>query len=749
MLERPFAGILLTLLFIGMLTLAFNIQPVEASGTVYIRADGSVDPSTAHISSVDNITYTFTGNIYDSIVVERSNIIINGDGYTVQGSGGGYGFNLTSIINVTIQNTNIKKFYDGIRLSSSSNNSIVGNNVTANNENGIGLRHSSNNSVSGNTITNNGYGIRLYSSSNYNSIFHNNFIDNAQQVGIYQSYANVWDDGYPSGGNYWSDYRERYPDAIELDGSGIWDTPYKINENNRDNYPLMEPWAPVTLKVIGPWFGTEMDKFLPVLETFKIQTGINVEYNRMSPLDLVNLLPEEFEAGRTPGDIIFVWPWFIREIGPEGHALDVTDLIDEANFRPGVLDQVKVDDTLYGASYTGKVEPGFWYRKSFFNAHGLSEPTTWSEFMALLDNIAAIVPTGVPIASGDGVGWPLSDITEHFIITYGGPQLQKDLIAGTVDWNSTEVKTTVFEEKLVPLLTARYLSEPIEWTTALDLWWGGDYGLYFMGSWITAMVDDPEDLGVFSLPGAEGLVFCADYFFIPTCTDYTEEAKQLFQFLASAEAQEVQVAQGGHIATNIHVSLDAYPSVDRRVAELMEGMTVLPDLDDTIGGVFQITFWDQLKLLWVDPTKLDAVLDALQAVAPRPPTPPVVTATVDIDPDTLNLKSNGKWITAYIELPEGYDATDINVTTILLNDTIHAELRPVAIGDYDEDGIPDLIAKFHRAEVISYILANVNMTELIEERFMTVTLTITGCLNDGTPFQGSDTTKIILYTPRE
>ena len=49
----------------------------------------------------------------------------------------------------------------------------------------------------------------------------------------------IWDNG--EDGNYWSDYEERYPDAKELDGSGVWDTPYVIDENNQDNYPLMNP----------------------------------------------------------------------------------------------------------------------------------------------------------------------------------------------------------------------------------------------------------------------------------------------------------------------------------------------------------------------------------------------------------------------------------------------------------------------------------------------------------------------------
>jgi len=87
------------------------------------------------------------------------------------------------------------------------------------------------------------YGVYLSSSSN-NAMYHNNFLDSTYQVYIAHTSINVWDDGYPSGGNYWSDYVEMYPDAEEIDGSGIWNTPYVIDDDNQDNYPLMEPWTP-------------------------------------------------------------------------------------------------------------------------------------------------------------------------------------------------------------------------------------------------------------------------------------------------------------------------------------------------------------------------------------------------------------------------------------------------------------------------------------------------------------------------
>ncbi len=73
---------MLTLLVTSVLTLALNIQLTKASATVYIRTNGKVEPDTAPIQRDQNV-YTFTDNIYDSIVVERDNIVVDGAGYTL------------------------------------------------------------------------------------------------------------------------------------------------------------------------------------------------------------------------------------------------------------------------------------------------------------------------------------------------------------------------------------------------------------------------------------------------------------------------------------------------------------------------------------------------------------------------------------------------------------------------------------------------------------------------------------------
>jgi len=72
------SALLVTLILVATLIMAFDIRPVKAAGTIYIRADGSIDPSTANITTTDNVTYTFTNNNFGSIVVERDGIIVDG-----------------------------------------------------------------------------------------------------------------------------------------------------------------------------------------------------------------------------------------------------------------------------------------------------------------------------------------------------------------------------------------------------------------------------------------------------------------------------------------------------------------------------------------------------------------------------------------------------------------------------------------------------------------------------------------------
>jgi parallel beta-helix repeat protein len=133
----------------------------------------------------------------------------------------------------------------GVHLGYWANHNLIHNNNITENNVGVYLSFSLNNTITDNIIQNSKlYGISILESTNSN-IYHNNFMNNTQQTydyswnhPEYSNSTNFWDDS-DSKGNYWSDYEEKYPNATELDGSGIWDTPYVIDENNQDNYPLI------------------------------------------------------------------------------------------------------------------------------------------------------------------------------------------------------------------------------------------------------------------------------------------------------------------------------------------------------------------------------------------------------------------------------------------------------------------------------------------------------------------------------
>jgi len=109
---------------------------------------------------------------------------------------------------------------------------------------------------------------------------------------------------------------------------------------------------------------------------------------------------------------------------------------------------------------------------------------------------------------------------------------------------------------------------------------------------------------------------------------------------------------------------------------------------------------------------------------------------VDIVPDSLNVNSNRKYITVYLELPDG-DLNDIDVNTLVLRTNagqrIHVDMNaPTEIGDYDKDGVPDLMVKF----LIEYSLSDLFFTGDY------VTLTVYAYLVNGDRILGQDIVRI-------
>lgn len=263
-----------------ILITAGNIQNCASQNKQYyaykISTDGIVTSENAPIH-VD-VPIQQTGNIYvltddvGKIRVERSNIVLDGNGHTLPGevaefdytsnTGGVY---LNKVENVTVKNLIIQncdvgvyliqskkctianntitgthvpipgmQISGGIYITQGDSNVITGNKLT-NNYVGVGLGDTQQNIISQNEIKNNSYGIWSVNCIITNNRFClNNFFNNTVQAFIDAGSVNFWDSGKK--GNCWSDYN-----GTDANGDGIGDTPYLINENNLDHYPIMMP----------------------------------------------------------------------------------------------------------------------------------------------------------------------------------------------------------------------------------------------------------------------------------------------------------------------------------------------------------------------------------------------------------------------------------------------------------------------------------------------------------------------------
>jgi len=263
---------------ISTMLIASEATAAMAMQTVFINPDGSINPDSVPIQRSGN-TYVFTGDLYACLVVNKSDVVIDGAGYTLHGAldatqgdlwvgqGPNPEINETvpytigidtaseSITGLTISNLNIRDFSIGMYIWTT-NNTVSGNAVV---DNIVGvLLSGSNNDIIGNYIADNEMGIFFGTNQPGDiplnlTVSRNSFNSNTEHLSgcVCKEYnmsedVHTWDNGKE--GNYWCDYN-----GTDADGNGIGDTPYVIDVLNQDRYPLMQSCAePPTAKANEP-----------------------------------------------------------------------------------------------------------------------------------------------------------------------------------------------------------------------------------------------------------------------------------------------------------------------------------------------------------------------------------------------------------------------------------------------------------------------------------------------------------------
>ena len=179
--RKPALIVLVSAFLLLIVGLTPKIEKARAIETICIRTNGLIDPPTASILNDKNTTYTLTGNINASLIVERSDITIDGTNHAIQGmdtyNDSSKGVHLYNVTNVTVKNLTVRGFFCGIFMYLASNNTIMNCNLI-NNGDGIYAESSSNNSLIESTVTDSRYyGIVSYR-SNYNTLLANNISSN-------------------------------------------------------------------------------------------------------------------------------------------------------------------------------------------------------------------------------------------------------------------------------------------------------------------------------------------------------------------------------------------------------------------------------------------------------------------------------------------------------------------------------------------------------------------------------------------
>ena len=518
--------------------------------------------------------------------------------------------------------------YGGVDIYYSDRNTIT--NVRgSNNGYGIAGLHSSSdyNTIYNNTSQNSWAGIYLYRSNN-NNVYHNNLIDNTRQISNSYGVGNLFDDGYPSGGNYFNNYTglDLYSglNQDQPGSDGIGDTPYTFY-GGQDRYPFMveNGWgAPISEKMIKPVGGylkaAYGDRRDPFSGELKFHNGI----------DIVSLVPEEIYGKE------FVAP-------VNGKVVNAGfDICAEEWMRINHEDVIRLDGVV-----RSNVATKYFHLKTTFK--DVEEPVTKNRTIGEVGGLFC-------------QGWSTA------------PHLHFSIYEDAKSVN--------------PLRYVNYVPRP--------------------GKGLRITVLSPVDL-VITDPG--GFTVSKQLIEISETVTYLEEDSDGNETLD-----------------------DIIWITDRKTGDYL--ITVIPEPSTLLTDVYT------LEALANETTVILAENVPISDI-PRVPyilrltgteIIPIIPGFIDFNPDTFNLKSRGKYVTVYIELSRGFDIGDINLESVRLNGEVRAESKPTEVGDYDDNGIPDLMIKFDRAAI-----------QAILEEGEEIEITITGKLTDGRLFQGSDIIKVI------
>jgi parallel beta-helix repeat protein len=361
----------------------------------------------------NNVTQNLKANNGIGILLQDGSDFNAIENNTVAKNDGGLGFMVSSSPSGScdnwIRNNSIfENLHDGIFMYDFCQRNRIEFNTVTRNGGGVHLSNSDRNVIVANNISLNTYGGIGFEHSQCNVFFHNNLVGNTLQVWYFSS-DNVWDNGYPSGGNYWSDYigadTKSGPSQTAGGSDGIGDTPHTFLVGYQDRYPLIAPYhAPETA-----W------QLVSFADSFRNSKGESLQGSPIFKLTFPNgttspLLTVGTYLMQTGTTVLYSVIWQGAEVMP-----DMPVVFDAAYGGPTVMCkvyQLTIDPVFYDLADndTGTLQPSYWsISLPSGSVRTASSSVSYAQAPTGYYDIRNVVLNGTEIASPQIFMWLTSD----------------------------------------------------------------------------------------------------------------------------------------------------------------------------------------------------------------------------------------------------------------------------------------------------------------------------------------------------
>ncbi|MEN6477059.1 MAG: ABC transporter substrate-binding protein [Rectinema sp.] len=391
----------------------------------------------------------------------------------------------------------------------------------------------------------------------------------------------------------------------------------------------------------GPFVDNDAVKFEMSVKAFEDKTGIDIQYEGSKEFEASIAI--RVNGGSAPDIADFPQPGLLENFVKTGKVVDLNKVLDmnkvKSNYIQSWLDMA----TMKGpggnimAGVWGRVNGKslVWYPKKEFDKAGYKVPTTWTELIALMEQIKkdGDTPWAIGIESGAATGWAATDWVEELMLRTTSPENYDKWVKGELKFSSPEVKKAV--------------------QTMADIWFpaGNVYGgrkaiattsfgdapkvmfenppkawMHKQGNFITTFFPNNLVAGVdydfFYLPGLDPkygkpVLVAGDIY---AMFNNRPEVAAVMQYFATGDSVKAWVQAGGAISPHKDSQLSWYTNaVDRKVAEVIQNATsVRFDGSDLMpGAVGAGSFWKEMTAYVSGAKNIDDALKAIDASWPK------------------------------------------------------------------------------------------------------------------------------------